>query len=89
MIGFASLVLLNTVVTFNWISGQVGFDVGGGPANLSSWMLLGALAGVVLSTDLGLIPKTGIKPLVAGVAVRISVALVSLLPINLFGPADV
>lgn len=88
LIGFLLLALLNTLGTFNWISGQVGFDVGSGLAQLSSWMMLGALAGVGLSTNLGLIRKTGIKPVFAGVAVTISVALVSLLLINLFGPAD-
>jgi len=87
LIGFLFLALLNTVGAFGWMSGQVGVDVGSGLAGLSGWMMLGALAGVGLSTNLGLIRKMGIKPAFVGIAVTASVALTSLLLINLFGPA--
>jgi len=87
LIGFLCLALLNTVGAFSWISGQVGFDVGSGLASMSGWMMLGALAGVGLSTNLGLIRKTGIKPVFVGVAVTASVAITSLLLISVFGPA--
>ena len=87
LIGFLFLALLNTVGAFTWISGQVGFDVGSGLASMSGWMMLGALAGVGLSTNLGLIRKTGIKPVFVGVAVTASVAITSLLLISVFGPA--
>lgn len=87
LLGFLFLALLNTGGVFNWASGQVGFDVGSGLASLSGWMMLGALAGVGLNTNLGLIRKTGIKPVFVGVAVAASVALVSLLLIKLFGHA--
>jgi uncharacterized integral membrane protein (TIGR00698 family) len=87
LIGFLVLVLMNTVGVFNWISGLVGFDVGSGLGSLSGWTMLGALAGVGLSTNLGLIRKTGIKPLFVGIAVTASVAIASLLLIDLLGPA--
>ena len=87
LIGFLFLALLNTVGAFTWASGQVGFDVANGLAGLSGWMMLGALAGVGLSTNLGLIRKTGLKPVFVGIAVTASVALSSLLLIHLFGPA--
>lgn len=87
LIGFLILVLLNTVGVFSWISGLAGFDVGSGLGNLSGWTMLGALAGVGLSTNLGLIRKTGIKPLFVGIAVTASVAIASLLLIDLLGPA--
>jgi len=88
LIGFLVLVLLNTVGVFNWISGLAGFDVGSGLGSLSGWTMLGALAGVGLSTNLGLIRKTGIKPLFVGIAVTASVAVASLLLIDLLGPAS-
>jgi len=49
--------------------------------------MLGALAGVGLSTNLGQIRKSGFKPIIVGVAVTASVALFSLLLISLFGAA--
>lgn len=87
LIGFLILVSINTIGGFNWISGLAGYDLGRGLSDLSGWMMLGALAGVGLSTNLGLIRKTGIKPLFVGIAVTASVAFTSLLLIGLLGPA--
>lgn len=87
LIGFLFMALLNTVGAFSWMSGLIGLDVGSGLASVSGWMMLGAMAGVGLSTNLGLIRKTGIKPVFVGVAVTASVAVASLLLISVFVPA--
>jgi uncharacterized integral membrane protein (TIGR00698 family) len=87
LLGFLFLALLNSFGSFAWMSGHLGLDVSNMLSSLSAWLMLGALAGVGLSTNLGQIRKSGFKPVIVGVAVTASVALFSLLLISLFGAA--
>jgi len=87
LLGFLFLALLNSFGSFSWMSGHLGLDVSNMLSVMSAWLMLGALAGVGLSTNLSQIRKTGLKPVFVGVAVTASVALFSLLLISLFGAA--
>lgn len=86
LVGFLFLAVLNTLGFITWSSSVIGYDVQHVLGKVSSLLMLGALAGVGLGTNLGQIRKTGMMPVYVGVAVSATVALLSAALISVIGP---
>jgi uncharacterized integral membrane protein (TIGR00698 family) len=87
LLGFLLLAFLNTLGVFAWASDVAGYDVQSGLTHASALLMLGALAGVGLGTNLRRVRKIGMKPVYLGVAVSASIAILSLVLIRSLGPA--
>ncbi len=87
LVGFLFLALLNTLGFITWSSSVIGYDVQHVLSQVSSLLMLGALAGVGLGTNLGQIRKTGMMPVYVGVGVSATIALLSAALISVIGPA--
>jgi uncharacterized integral membrane protein (TIGR00698 family) len=87
LLGFLAMAMANTFGLFGWISEVTGRNVHAGLKDLTTLLIVGALAGVGLGTKFKTLRATGLAPVAVGVGVSITTAVVSLLLIHLLGPA--
>jgi uncharacterized integral membrane protein (TIGR00698 family) len=79
VLGFVGLTLLNSL-------GVIPAAVAGAMAQASSVLIVVALVGVGLTTDIGGVRRLGLRPATAGIGTAILVAAATLLVVSLLGP---
>ena len=85
LIGFLAMALLNTLGFFSWVSAAVHFDVQLAIRWAGDVLLVGALAAVGLGTRLSSLRAAGIAPVVIGVSVSATIAVLGYLMIRYVG----
>jgi uncharacterized integral membrane protein (TIGR00698 family) len=87
VVGFLAMAALNSLGVFTALSAGVGRYLVADAQWAARVLILVALAGVGLSTRIDAMRKTGLRPLLVGLAVAACTSAASLLWIRLFGPA--
>jgi uncharacterized membrane protein YadS len=86
LVGFLAMALANTLGLIGWLSDATGRDIHGDLKGLTTLLIVGALAGVGLGTKFKTLRATGMAPVVVGLGVSVTTAVVSLLLIHWLGP---
>jgi uncharacterized integral membrane protein (TIGR00698 family) len=87
VIGFLLMAIINTLGGFAWFSSALGRNVGADLVAASRFLILVALAGVGLGTNVAAMRRTGMRPFLLGFTTAVLGSVVSLLLIRLLGPA--
>jgi uncharacterized membrane protein YadS len=85
LLGFLAMALLNTLGFFSWVSVAVDYNVQLAIQRVGDVLLVGALAAVGLGTRLSSLRAAGIAPVVIGVSVSATIAVLGYLMIRYVG----
>ena len=87
VLGFLAMALLNSLGGITWASHALGRDLSADLLFVSRFLILVALAGVGLGTNVTAMRRIGMRPFLLGLTTAALCSLVSLALIHLLGPA--
>jgi uncharacterized membrane protein YadS len=87
VIGFLGMAIVNSLGGIAWLSHALGRNVGADLVAASRFLILVALAGVGLGTNVAAMRRAGVRPFLLGLCTALLCSLVSLGLIRLLGPA--
>lgn len=87
VLGFLAMAVINSLGGIVWASRVLGRDLGPDLLYASRFLILVALAGVGLGTNVGAMRRTGTRPFLVGLVTVVLCSLASLGLIRLLGPA--
>jgi len=87
VVGFLAMAIVNSLGGITWASRVLGRDVSLDLVHASRFLILVALAGVGLGTNVAAMRRTGARPFILGLTTAVLCSLVSLGLIRFLGPA--
>jgi uncharacterized integral membrane protein (TIGR00698 family) len=87
VLGFLAMAVINSLGGITWASQTLGRDVGADLLSASRFLILVALAGVGLGTNVAAMRRAGARPFLLGLTTVLLCSLASLGLIRLLGPA--